>query len=73
MKLQVRFDGPPGPVSGHFIEVEDEAGRSICAGEWVQDGEFWLLIIDTDRLEPLPQVLVDNLDKFYHDIREARE
>lgn len=51
MKLQVRFDGPPGPVSGRFIETEDEFGRGINAGQWHQDGEDWLLVIDTDALE----------------------
>ncbi len=51
MKIQIRFDGPPDHESGRFVEVEDEDGRSINAGEWKQDGEFWLLVIDTDRLE----------------------
>ena len=52
MKMQIRFDGPPGPVSGHFVEVEDEHGVSFSVGEWVQDGPFWLLKIDTDELVP---------------------
>lgn len=46
MKIQIRFDGPPGPVSGRFIEVEDEQGRGVKVGEWKQDGTDWLLVID---------------------------
>ena len=43
--MQIRFDGPPGPTSGHFIEVEDDRGRSIKVGEWRQEGPDWLLVI----------------------------
>ncbi len=47
--MQIRFDGPPSHVSGRFIEVEDDRGRSIKVGEWRQDGPDWLLVIpDTD-------------------------
>jgi hypothetical protein len=43
-QIDVVFDGPPGPESGRFVEVEDEAGRSIELGEWVErpDG-YWAL------------------------------
>ncbi len=42
--IQIRFDGPPGPVAGRFVEVEDsKTGKSIRWGEWIQDGEYWLL------------------------------
>ena len=43
-QIDVVFDGPPGPEPGRFIEVEDEAGRSIDVGEWVErrDG-YWVL------------------------------
>lgn len=57
MKFQIRFDGPPGPQSGRFIETEDEHGHGIKAGEWVRDttgtmGESdWLLKIDTGQVE----------------------
>ena len=44
-KLVIRFDGPPGNESGRFIEAERD-GRSVRCGEWVQDGEYWLLVID---------------------------
>ena len=43
-QIDVVFDGPPGPRAGRFVEVEDEAGRSIDVGEWVErpDG-YWAL------------------------------
>jgi hypothetical protein len=42
--LFVIFDGPPGPTSGRFVEVEDAAGQSHRLGEWEQrlDGEWTL-------------------------------
>jgi hypothetical protein len=40
--IAIRFDGPPGPDPGRFVEVERD-GASISFGEWKQDGEFWLL------------------------------
>lgn len=43
-KLVIRFDGPPGPTCGRFVETEFN-GRSVKAGEWIQDGEYWLLVI----------------------------
>lgn len=49
MKLHVRFDGPPGPDGPRLIEVEDEHGNSLNAGEWVLDtatGDYFL-VIDT--------------------------
>lgn len=45
------FDGPPGPVSGRFVEVEDATGASIRAGEWVQDGVLWRLWIPRPDLD----------------------
>jgi len=32
--IQIVFDGPPGPESGRFVEVE-QGGKSICFGDWV--------------------------------------
>ena len=45
-QIDVVFDGPPGPNPGRFVEVEDEAGRSIDVGKWVErpDG-YWALRI----------------------------
>lgn len=33
--VDVMFDGPPGPESGRFIEVENQHRASIQFGEWV--------------------------------------
>jgi len=45
-EIDVLFDGPPGPVAGRFVEVEDAAtGRSIGIGDWIPpslDG-YWRL------------------------------
>ena len=43
----IRFDGPPGPEAGRFVEVERD-GASIRFGEWLKDGEDWLLVLPLD-------------------------
>ena len=45
--INIIFDAPPGPHSGRFIEVENDAGESISIGQWLQrpDG-YWSLRID---------------------------
>lgn len=44
--FDVVFDGPPSRESGRFVEVEDEAGRSFNAGEWIDRGNgLWALRI----------------------------
>ena len=44
--VDIVFDGPPGPVAGRFVEVEDESGASIRFGEWVErDDGYWVLRI----------------------------
>ena len=42
--LDVVFDGPPGPISGRFVDVENESGQSVNAGQWIErpDG-LWAL------------------------------
>jgi len=49
--INVIFDGPPGPESGRFIEVETDDGHGINVGEWVKrkDG-YWAL-----RITELPE------------------
>lgn len=49
-KIRIVFDGPPGPDSGRFVEVEDEQGRSINAGTWSarEDGLWELRISGVD-------------------------
>lgn len=50
--LQIVFDGPPGPESGRFLEVEDGTGRSVSAGKWVQRADgHWALQLRV--LEPI--------------------
>ena len=49
-ELRIVFDGPPGPEAGRFVEVEDEHGKSITAGEWRQrPDQLWELVIKLDR------------------------
>lgn len=44
--VDIVFDGPPGPTSGRFIEVEDENRHSIRFGEWIErDDGYWVLRI----------------------------
>ena len=48
--VDIVFDGPPGPVAGRFVEVEDESGASIKVGEWVErDDGYWVLRIPDPR------------------------
>lgn len=45
--IDVVFDGPPGPESGRFVEVEDMTGKSVGGvGEWIDRGDgMWALRI----------------------------
>ncbi len=48
--IDIVFDGPPGPVAGRFVEVEDESGASIGIGDWIErDDGFWALRIPDPR------------------------
>jgi len=42
--IDIVFDGPPGPESANFVEVENPEGESIKVGEWVEreDGTWAL-------------------------------
>jgi hypothetical protein len=52
MYIDVVFDGPPGPEPPRFVEVEDEQGKSINFGEWVQRSDgYWALRITTDEIK----------------------
>jgi hypothetical protein len=57
--INVIFDGPPGPESGRFVEVETDNGHSINAGEWIErpDG-LWAL-----RITRLPNNKVSSGDE----------
>lgn len=44
--IDVVFDGPPGPVAGRFVELENDQRRSIICGDWVyRDDGYWVLRI----------------------------
>jgi hypothetical protein len=46
--IDVLFDGPPSHESGRFVEVNDDTGASIRAGEWIErDDGLWALRIMT--------------------------
>ena len=47
-EIIIVFDGPPGEVSGRFIEVENEHGKSISIGSWCKrssNDDWWELVI----------------------------
>jgi hypothetical protein len=50
MFVDIVFDGPPGPESGRFVEVENQHGRSVNVGEWIHrpDGVWALRISPSD-------------------------
>jgi hypothetical protein len=44
--VDIVFTGPPGPEPPGFVEAEDEHGRSIRYGEWIERGDgYWILRI----------------------------
>lgn len=50
--LDIVFDGPPGPVTGRFVECEDQQRHGVSIGEWVhRDDGFWVLRIPDFRKE----------------------
>lgn len=58
--IDVVFDGPPAPVSGRFIEVEDENGTSIKVGEWVKrDDGYWVLRIPQEAPRSQSTVILE--------------
>lgn len=60
--IDILFDGPPSHESGRFVEVEDENGCSINAGEWIdcKDG-YW-------RLRISPEIFNSEEDEYDDDI-----
>jgi hypothetical protein len=52
--IDVVFDGPPSHESGHFVEVEDNSGKSRGVGEWIDRGNgLWALRIHDTDIEDL--------------------
>ena len=51
-KICIIFDGPPSHDAGRFVEVENEAGKSIRVGNWRErDDELWSLDIEVGDME----------------------
>ena len=51
--IDIVFDGPPGPVPGRFVEVENDQGASIRVGEWIDRGDgYWALRIESPEATP---------------------
>ena len=49
--IDIVFDGPPGPESGRFVEVENAEGHSIKFGEWVKRADgYWVFRIEQHSL-----------------------
>ena len=49
--IDIVFDGPPSHESGRFVEVEDERGHSVNAGEWIDRGDgMFALRISADAI-----------------------
>lgn len=49
--VDIVFDGPPSHDTGRFVEVEDDSGRSIKFGEWVERSDgYWVLRLDESLL-----------------------
>ena len=54
--INIIFDGPPGPEGPRFIEVEDEHGRSVRVGRWVESrGGLWSLQLRVEEGEIAPR------------------
>jgi len=53
--IDIVFAGAPDPTGAEFVEVEDDHGKAISAGEWSkrQDG-YWQLRI-TDDVFHIPE------------------
>ncbi len=47
--MDIVFDGPPGPQSGRFIEVESPPGTSIKLGEWIELPPYWVLRFEVGK------------------------
>jgi hypothetical protein len=53
--VDVVFDGPPGPVTGRFIETEDDQGNGWGRGSWHDRGDgTWALRIPVAPKRPIP-------------------
>jgi hypothetical protein len=42
--VDVVFDGAPGPELPRFVEVENEQGKSIDFGKWMERSDGWWVL-----------------------------
>lgn len=69
--IDIVFDGPPGPVCGRFVEVENAEGKSISFGEWVErpDGYWALRLTIPSRADIVEECVHAFKGSFYAGIR----
>ena len=67
--MNIVFDGPPSHQSGRFVEVENEKGESINAGEWAKrpDGLWELRVHPDAALKAEVERLKAKLDELRQD------
>jgi hypothetical protein len=63
-RLRIVFDGPPGPESGRFVEVETAEGTSVKFGEWEEgkDGYWYLNFFDYSNAQTIIKAKDDECD-----------
>lgn len=67
--INIIFDAAPGPVSGRFVEVETDDGKSINAGTWKERADgLWSL-----RIKGMPSKKLTELDHMKEVHRMATE
>lgn len=59
MKLSIIFeprlvDGGNAPNELIYVEINDDKGNSINAGDWISDGEHEVFVIDCDKFVSRP-------------------
>lgn len=53
--VYIVFDGPPAATAGRFVEVEDDVGKSISIGEWIErPDKLWALRLERAELRLIP-------------------
>jgi hypothetical protein len=62
--LHIIFDGPPSHESGRFVEVENDAGASVRAGEWVERPDGLCDLVIPRATPPDQSKRVERLEAF---------
>lgn len=72
--IDIVFDGPPGPESCRFLEVEDEFQRSISVGQWLKrDDGYWVLRISRTGLSIAPDPRTEAFGELLHALQMVRD